>query len=317
MSSPPRSAESTSPPRDDLAVPIDFAARRGAGSTRSLVLGGGGVYFIAWQLGLHAGLVSSGIDLGSADTVIGTSAGAMMGALLRTGRISLFARSVGTLLTIPQFTALFGSGASSPSAERAYRLSQLSDGSPGAVRHVGHASLAAVIPHPQGIRRTLTAMVGRRWPRRPFLVTATDCFSGERLVLRRGDTGLDRAVAASICVPGVFAPQRIGDRFCMDGGVVGTATHGDLASGADHVIVTSLATDLTTPEQAAVRTAEIAALHDSGSQVTHIALSGVRDDILMDPRAVPEAIAAGRLAAATWAPMIDAAWSVPAPTPSR
>ncbi len=318
MSSPMSTNTNAPSTADDLVWPIDFARRSGAGSTRSLVLGGGGVYFIAWQLGLYEGLATEGIDLGNADAVVGTSAGAMVAALLYTGRLGLFAKSISTLLAIPQFTALFGSQSTSPSAQRAYELSQRSDGSPEAVRQVGHASLAAVIPHPQGIRHALTAMVGRRWPRRPLLITATDCFSGERLVLRDGDTSLDRAVAASICVPGVFSPQQIGEHFCMDGGVVGTATHGDLAAGAEHVIVTSLATDLTTPEQEAVRRGEIAALRASGSQVTHIALSGVRDETLMDPRIVPSAITDGRRAATHWASQIDAAWSsVTATTSAR
>lgn len=308
---------SDTPPGDRLASPIDFTAHRGSGATRALVLGGGGTFFIAWQLGLFEGLATLGIDLATADTVIGTSAGAMTGALLCTGRLGLFAKSVGGLLAIPQFTSLFGSGAPSPSALRAYELSQRSDGSPDAVRRVGHASLAAVIPHPNAIRRALAAIVGTRWPQRPLLITATDCYCAERLVLRRGDTSLARAVAASICVPGIFAPQPIGDRFCMDGGVVGTATHSDLAAGAGHVIVTSLSTDLTTPAQEQTRHQEIAALQASGSQVTHIALTGIADAILMDPHAIPQAIETGRRAATQWAEKIDTSWSSPAVSPQR
>ena len=41
---------------------------------RALVLGGGGVTGIAWELGLLAGLRTAGLDLTTADTVIGTSA---------------------------------------------------------------------------------------------------------------------------------------------------------------------------------------------------------------------------------------------------
>ncbi|SER66970.1 NTE family protein [Propionibacterium cyclohexanicum] len=320
MTSPATPHSSCPEPAEPLARPIDFSTRPAADAPRALVLGGGGVYFIAWQLGLYEGLLTRGIDLRRADRVIGTSAGAMVAALLCTGRIDLFAKSVTALLAVPQLTKLFGSGAPSPSAQRAYELSQLNDGTLEAVRRVGHASLAAVIPHPHGIRRVLGALVGTRWPHRSLFITATDCYTGERLVLRRGAVSLARAVAASICVPGIFAPQQIGDRLCMDGGVAGTSTHSDLAAGAHHVIVTSLATDLTTPAQHQARRDEITALAASGCEVTHIALSGVRDEILMDPRAVPDAIAAGRAAADHWAGQLAPTWTaptIPSPSPSH
>ena len=42
---------------------------------RALVLGGGGVTGVAWELGLLAGLAAAGVDLTGADLVVGTSAG--------------------------------------------------------------------------------------------------------------------------------------------------------------------------------------------------------------------------------------------------
>jgi NTE family protein len=44
---------------------------------RALVLGGGGVTGIAWQIGLLAGLAERGIDLAAADVIIGTSAASL------------------------------------------------------------------------------------------------------------------------------------------------------------------------------------------------------------------------------------------------
>src|ERR1700735_1602299 len=52
---------------------------------RALVLGGGGVTGAAWELGLLAGLAGLGVDLAAADLVVGTSAGAVTGAQLRSG----------------------------------------------------------------------------------------------------------------------------------------------------------------------------------------------------------------------------------------
>ena len=42
--------------------------------TRALVLGGGGPIGIAWESGLVAGLAEGGVDLSTADFIMGTSA---------------------------------------------------------------------------------------------------------------------------------------------------------------------------------------------------------------------------------------------------
>src|SRR6476469_7997857 len=51
-------------------------------TTRALVLGGGGVAGIAWELGLLSGWAADGVDVSGADVVVGTSAGSIVGALL-------------------------------------------------------------------------------------------------------------------------------------------------------------------------------------------------------------------------------------------
>src|SRR5256885_15444383 len=50
------------------------------GGTRALVLSGGGPGGAAWMLGFIDGLRRDGVDLGEADLVVGTSAGAPPGA---------------------------------------------------------------------------------------------------------------------------------------------------------------------------------------------------------------------------------------------
>ena len=54
-------------------------------STRALVLGGGGITGIAWEIGLLLGLRERGVDLTGADLVVGTSAGSVVGAQLLGG----------------------------------------------------------------------------------------------------------------------------------------------------------------------------------------------------------------------------------------
>src|SRR4051794_23219546 len=51
----------------------------------ALVLGGGGITGIAWEIGLLAGLAEAGTDLSGADLVVGTSAGSVVGAQVTCG----------------------------------------------------------------------------------------------------------------------------------------------------------------------------------------------------------------------------------------
>ena len=53
----------------------------------------------------------------------------------------------------------------------------------------------------------------------PFRAIATDIERGEPYVMGEGD--LAQAIRASMSVPGVFAPLRLGDRLLVDGGIVG------------------------------------------------------------------------------------------------
>jgi NTE family protein len=52
---------------------------------RSLVLGGGGEYYVAWYCGFFHGLYEQGVDLNIAEMVVGTSAGAYAGSSLTSG----------------------------------------------------------------------------------------------------------------------------------------------------------------------------------------------------------------------------------------
>src|SRR5206468_2965267 len=58
---------------DGIARPISFDARYGASVDRALVLGGGGVVFVAWLTAYLHGLVARGVAVGDADRIVGTS----------------------------------------------------------------------------------------------------------------------------------------------------------------------------------------------------------------------------------------------------
>jgi NTE family protein len=93
------------------------------------------------------------------------------------------------------------------------------------------------------LRRVLPINDFRKLPNTVF-VAATDVDSGQRVVFGPGYTDsvpVSQAVAASCCVPGLFRPYRIGDRYFLDGEVVRTLS-ADLAvqAGADVVIVSNI-----------------------------------------------------------------------------
>jgi NTE family protein len=90
-----------------------------------------------------------------------------------------------------------------------------------------------------------------------ILVTACDIDGRGREVFGRGhreDIPISQAVAASCCVPGLFRPYRIGDRYFVDGEVVRTLSL-DLAvdAGADVVVVSNIYRPLLTrPERPSI-----------------------------------------------------------------
>ncbi|MRG97939.1 patatin-like phospholipase family protein [Polyangium spumosum] len=78
----------------------------------------------------------------------------------------------------------------------------------------------------------------------PVFVTAVDIDTGERVVFGPGyeeTTPVSQAVAASCCVPGIFRPFRIGDRYFVNGEVARTLSADvAIAAGADVVIISNV-----------------------------------------------------------------------------
>lgn len=200
----------------------------------ALVLGGGGITGIAWELGILAGLAEAGLDLTRADRVIGTSAGSVVGVQITSGT---------------PIADLYDAQLAPPEAELGGRLSRL-------------ALLKMVPPYVlPGAERTKLARVGRlamrshepgsadregvirsridteHWPDRDLQITAVEVETGAFTVFTR-DSGVDvvSAVAASCAVPTVWPPVAIDDRHYIDGGMRSTANV-DLAAGAERVVV--------------------------------------------------------------------------------
>ena len=240
----PRGRPSPHKPPAELAVPLNFDARYGKGIDRGLCLGGGGVFFVAWQAAYLRTLANQGIRLEDSEMIVGTSAGSMVASALASGKLNRLYSEISLASKVPAIvSALAHTSQLHPSQQRALDLFiKATDGDPGTVQEIGHAALAAQTPSATTTRRNMTLVLGTsRWVSDTLRITCVDAYTGERCVVTRGaNTTMGRAVAASSAVPGIFAPQPIGDRRCMDGGVSGTGTHLDLLAGARRVLILAL-----------------------------------------------------------------------------
>ncbi len=285
---------------DGLARPIDFAARAGNGIHLGLSLGGGGVFFVAWQATYLEQLAKRGVDLKGAGRVVGTSAGSLVASILEGGHISRFERELAFLSKVPALIALLApAGSFKPSQQRAldaFVAAQSAD--PDLIREIGHEALVAATPSANTMARNVSLMLlSRKWPSDSLHITCVDTLTGERCVVTsEAGVRIDRAVAASSAVPGIFSPQPIGDRRCMDGGVSGSGTHLDLLAGCDRAVVLSLTDPAPKPIGAMTQSsggfaAEVAALEGAGTKVFLRSPESMDLTKLMDPKAVPDAIA--------------------------
>ncbi len=285
-----------------MALPRSFAARYGAGTERGLCLGGGGLFFVAWQVAYLQALAQHGVRVDSADRVVGTSAGSIVASAVTAGRLKRLHSQVSVLSKVPTLVAAMApAGALHPSQNRALELFiKATDGDPGTVQAIGHAALAAVTPTAEATRRNISLVVGTgRWPSSALHITCVDAYTGDRCVVTKDSgTSVARAVAASSAVPGIFAPQAIADRRCMDGGVSGTGVHLDLLAGAKRVLILALTdgsemTDGMMTSHPGEGAQEVEDLKASGSEV----LVRMPDEVdlleLMSPHSVPGALALG------------------------
>jgi NTE family protein len=201
---------------------------------KALVLGGGGITGIGWELGMLAGLAEAGVDLASADTVVGTSAGSVVGAEILSGVPveDLYADQLRD--PTGEIAAKMGFGV----IARFVLLAMWPGDDQRSRARLGRASLKARTV-PESARRAVIEerLSSPSWPERRLLITAVDADTGEARVFDR-DSGvaLVDAVAASCAVPLVWPPMTVDGRRYVDGGVRSIA-NADLATGCDRVVV--------------------------------------------------------------------------------
>jgi NTE family protein len=240
----------------------------------------------------------------------------VLATVVSAGRLERFGKLIRLLEARPALIGrLAPAGNLTPSQERAEQMFQTAvEASPDTVRAIGAAALAAHTPHRETLPTSVVLITQTwRWPSSALAVSAVDAYTGERLVLDASSgVPLRRAVAASASVPGLFAPQPIGDRRAMDGGVSGTGIHSDLVAGARRALVFPLAGDV--PEGRLTVApgsipAELDALRGSGTEVAVRHSHLPADTNLMDPAEVPAALALGAQQAVADAPELARFWA--------
>jgi NTE family protein len=181
----------------------------------AVVLGGGGVLG-AVQVGMLRALLEAGVR---PDLVLGTSVGAMNGAVLAAAPPDEVADRLEELWRSPDATEVFAAGT-------VRRL-----------RELARTGTAAHSPEP--LRRALAAQLGGRVIE--DLPVRFECCAAR--IEDAAEHWFDRgpvvdAVLASAAVPGLLPPVEIGDRHYLDGGLVNSIPLGRaVALGARRVFV--------------------------------------------------------------------------------
>jgi NTE family protein len=312
--------------QDGLARPAPDTPTRSdlvEGLDRTLVLGGGGEYYVAWYCGFFHGLLELGVDPNVAEMVVGTSAGAYLGSALTSGHFQRLRMEFDIFGHLPGlFAKMAPVSTASASQKRAQEINfGVKDGSPASIRAIGHAALAADNGvNGAAVERLAWLLTGDSktdWPPAKMFTTANDCYTGERLVVgqavaKRNGIPLAHAAAASSSLPGVIGPTLLGQRFCMDGGISKTWAHTDLVAGSKRAV----AITLTNGYEGSVLSGlphnihkEIEALEATGTKAMLI-IAGTPPDVnLLDPKQIEPALRTGYERAKTEAPQIRQFWS--------
>ncbi|HET6793574.1 MAG TPA: patatin-like phospholipase family protein [Acidimicrobiales bacterium] len=297
--------------------------------TKALVLSGGGSLGIAWQVGLAAGLAEAGVDLREADLVVGTSAGSAVGARIALGwdmadQLGRY-RKAGTDGAGEAGRRI---GAGGGAAERMQKLMELmaeaqsSDASPEETRAaIGRFALEADAGPEDRFVDSFAYLAGEGWPE-GYVCTAVNAVTGEFTAWdgSRGEP-LERAVASSCSVPGLFPPITVNGERYIDGGMR-SGTNADLAKGHDRVLIVTLmggtrqaapGGDERMARYLARFDSEMAVLAEAGGKVETVgpdegaaAVLGVN---LMDAARGPEAAEAGYAQGRREAGRVGAFWA--------
>lgn len=289
-------------------------------TSRALVLGGGGSAGNAWLIGVLAGLQHGGVDLTTADLIIGTSAGATVGAQLAASTPSQLAASVlaERAPSRPQGASPAGLPPGGDYRQRTRDLVAASTGLDDLRARQGAHALAlegTADPARQAHWRATVAsrLSSHKWPLWPLWLTAVDAETGDPVAFTK-DSGVDLVDAVAASCAGGFA-YGIGAHHYIDGGYRRSSENADLAAGYERVVVLSPlgGRSLLPPDWQVDLAAQAAELSAAGSRVEVVLPDAdsvtAFGDNMMNAAARPAAAAAGVAQGRKLAATLTAFWS--------
>lgn len=285
---------------------------KGQMAEKALVLGGGGVTGIAWEIGILAGLAEHGVHLSDADLVIGTSAGSVVGVDVRSGvgLADLYQKQIAPA------TGEIYARMSLPVMLKFVRAMALTRKPEVARRRIGAMARKAQTETEAARRAVIESRIPvREWPSGKLQITAVDSESGEFAVFDAA-SGVDLvdAVGASCAVPGIWPPVTIDGRRYVDGGMR-SGTNADLAAACERVVVLApLAQGFGTVESLRK---QVSRLTDLGVRVAVVtpdkAARKAFGRNVLDPAHRPAAARAGRAQAESAVGPVSAVWTADEP----
>jgi NTE family protein len=197
------------------------------GKNRGLILGGGGVTGLAWEVGVLHGLISKGIDLRSVDEIIGTSAGAFAATALMDERGISWAYDRQSSALVQEVPAVFSTDLIETLSAI---LRECAKDDREAGRRMGAFALrTSTIDVATRLAVIRDRLDGADWPSDRLRFTAVDADTGI-LHLLDETCGIDfvHAVGASGAAPGIWPVIEAGGKRWIDGGSV-SPTNANLA----------------------------------------------------------------------------------------
>jgi NTE family protein len=216
---------------------------------RALVLGGGGVVGIAWEVGVLTGLAQEGFDLTGPlspeghqpQAIVGTSAGSMVGALLATHTLDDLAdlstrddRAAVIMETVPLLDF-----ALMTDCFTAWK--QITESTPAMLKPVCDFALATNTISEERFVESFAEVLDSEWRDPRFSCIAVNTSTAERVQwTHTSGVPIARAVASSCSVPSIFPSVALttnnGTAKYTDGGVY-SGTSLDLLAGVERVLV--------------------------------------------------------------------------------
>ncbi len=205
--------------------------------SKALVLSGGGITGIAWELGILFGLEESGVNI-NPNLIVGTSAGSSIGAQITSGlKLEKLYNLQLTPIEDTKETQVQFEGHEFRKMMAAAIMS--SPDSKTARIRIGEAALAAkTMSEERRLELIASRLPSHDWdPESNLIINSVNAETGEWVTFdNNSNVPLLLAVAASSAVPGIYPPTTINGQRYIDGGM-SSGTNADLAKGYDLVLI--------------------------------------------------------------------------------